>query len=80
MAPYVFISYARKDADFALKLGRDLREKGIPIWLDQLDILPGQRWDRAVEQALESCARLLVSSRFAPSSPSCLRGPMLRDK
>jgi hypothetical protein len=60
VTPYVFISYARKDAEFALKLGRDLREKGVSIWLDQLDIKLGQHWDRAIEEALEGCACLLV--------------------
>ena len=30
------------------------------MWLDQLDIVPGQRWDRAVDDALKGCSRLLV--------------------
>jgi formylglycine-generating enzyme required for sulfatase activity len=55
-----FVSYAREDAEFVLKLAADLRQAGANIWLDQLDIPPGTRWDRAVEQALEECPRLLV--------------------
>ena len=30
------------------------------MWIDQLDIAPGQRWDRAVEDALAQCLELVV--------------------
>ncbi len=30
------------------------------MWLDQLDIIPGQRWDRAIEDALKNCQTLIV--------------------
>lgn len=55
-----FISYAREDAEFVLKLACDLRQAGAAIWIDQLDIPDGARWDREVEAALISCPRLLV--------------------
>lgn len=53
-APVAFFSYCREDSDFALRLAGDLKEAGASVWLDQLDIVPGQRWDRAVEDALPS--------------------------
>ena len=56
----VFISYARVDEQFALGLARDLRSAGIAVWLDKLDILPSQRWDRAIEEAMERCPRFLI--------------------
>ena len=55
-----FFSYAREDSDFALRLAQELRQAGVAIWLDQLDILGGQRWDRAVERALKACPSLLA--------------------
>jgi hypothetical protein len=55
-----FFSYARKDSDFVLKLAKELRTVGVNLWLDQLDILGGQRWDRAVEGALETCQGIIV--------------------
>src|SRR5262245_11632924 len=55
-----FFSYARKDAAFVLRLAKELREVGINLWLDQLDILGGQRWDRAVEAALQTCQDMIV--------------------
>lgn len=58
--PLAFFSYARDDSRFALQLAKDLKLSGIPVWLDQLDIPPGQRWDKAVEGALANCPRMLV--------------------
>ncbi len=36
-----FFSYSRLDAEFALKLAKDLRNAGASVWIDQLDISPG---------------------------------------
>jgi hypothetical protein len=59
-APAAFFSYSRDDSDFALRLAGDLKAAGASVWLDRLDINPGQRWDRAVEDALNNCPRMLV--------------------
>ena len=55
-----FFSYSREDSDFALKLAEDLKAAGANVWLDQLDIRPGERWDRAVEDALTNSHRMVV--------------------
>ena len=67
--PTIFVSYAREDSDVALKLSRDLKAAGAQIWLDQLDIPPGERWDRAVEAALErsKCMLVILSPRSVSS-------------
>jgi len=59
VAKYIF-SYAREDSAFVLELAQQLRAYGVDLWLDQLDILPGQRWDRAVESALASCGGMIA--------------------
>jgi len=59
-APAAFFSYCRDDSDFALRLAEDLKAAGAAVWIDQLDIEPGMRWDRAVETALNNCPRMLV--------------------
>ena len=61
-----FISYSREDSEFALRLAEDLKAAGAAVWLDQLDIQPGQRWARAVQDALNDCPRMLVI--LSPSS------------
>ena len=55
-----FFSYSRNDSSFVVRLARDLKAAGANVWLDQLDIIPGQRWDRAIEDALKNCPRLIV--------------------
>ena len=55
-----FFSYAREDSEAVLKLARELRAVNVKLWLDQLDIFGGQRWDRAVEEALETCQGMIV--------------------
>jgi TonB family protein len=67
-APAAFFSYCREDSEFALRLAGDLKAAGANVWLDQLDIIPGDRWDHAVENALTHCSRLLVI--LSPSSVS----------
>lgn len=59
-ASTIFISYAREDSALALQIASALRAEGLPLWLDQLDIRPGERWDTAVEQALQRSGTLLV--------------------
>jgi TPR repeat protein len=55
-----FVSYAREDSEFAERLTKDLTASGVTVWLDQLNIPAGQRWDRAIEVALTRCDRMLV--------------------
>ena len=55
-----FFSYSRLDSEFVLKLAKDLRAAGAEVWLDQIDIDPGERWDSAVETALAKSSRMLV--------------------
>ena len=59
-APVAFFSYSREDSEFALRLAADLRAAGANVWIDQLDIGPGQRWDRSVQDALENCPSVLI--------------------
>jgi hypothetical protein len=49
-----FISYSRINSDFAVRLAKDLKSAGFDVWLDQLDIPTGCRWDDEIEKALET--------------------------
>jgi tetratricopeptide (TPR) repeat protein len=59
-APTAFFSYSREDSEFALRLAKDLKKAGAPIWMDKLDIRGGQLWERVVEEALTNSPRVLV--------------------
>lgn len=56
----IFFSYSRDNSEFVLNLAKELRNAGANIWLDQLDIKPGTRWDSSIEKALASSKTLLV--------------------
>ena len=55
-----FISYSRANKEFAVKLAKELRSDGYPIWLDQLDIPTGSRWDDELEKALQECSIFMI--------------------
>ena len=46
--------------------GGGLEKSGANVWLNQIDIAPGKRWARAVQNALTDCPRVLVV--LSPSS------------
>ncbi len=50
----VFISYAREDYAEAKKLFDKLNAAGFEPWLDKECLLPGERWEVGVEQAIRS--------------------------
>ncbi len=63
-----FFSYSRDDSEFALRLAEDLKDAGAYVWMDQLDLVGGQRWAQTVQEALEKCPLLLIV--LSPSSVS----------
>jgi TIR domain len=70
-----FFSYARKDSALVLRLATELRARGVDIWLDQFDILGGQDWDRAIEEALAVCEGIIIGL-----SPEALGSRNVRDE
>lgn len=60
MAEQVFMCYAREDEDFVLKLAGALKQRGVPIWIDQWDIPGSADWDEEVERALAGSSHLVV--------------------
>lgn len=55
-----FLSYSRINKDFALQLARELKSSGFNVWIDQIDIPTGARWDDELEKALEECEVFMV--------------------
>ncbi len=59
-ATHVFLSYRNLEADFALRLATDLKNSGIDLWMDRLDIKPGEDWPRALQRGVDSCKALIA--------------------
>ena len=56
----IFISYSRKDIDFARKLAGDLEKAGYDVWWDLTDLRGGDDWVRVIPAAIESSGYFLV--------------------
>ena len=58
--PRVFISYSRKDADFALHLQTQLTAAAISTWIDVRHIDGGDSWSQKLQEALDHSQVMLV--------------------
>lgn len=58
--PFVFLCHASEDAELVKKINSDLRRSGVLTWLDKQDLLPGDGWQRKIEEAIESSDFVLV--------------------
>ena len=55
-----FVSYARADWELVSLFVQELRNDGADLWLDQVDLKPGDAWDRSVETALRAAKGVLL--------------------
>lgn len=52
--PHVFISYVRENQEIVDRLCKELQASGVRYWLDREKINPGERWQYAIRDAIES--------------------------
>jgi len=57
---HIFLSYSRKDEDFAFRFRDDLVKEGLNVWMDQTHIVPGEHWDDTIDKALKRSSLLIV--------------------
>jgi len=56
----IFISYSRKDIDFARKLAGDLETAGYDVWWDITDLQGGDDWVRTIPNAIATSQYVIV--------------------
>jgi formylglycine-generating enzyme required for sulfatase activity len=76
MGDHIFICYARQDEDFVLRLAANLKQRGVPVWLDQWNIPPSADWDLTIDDALYDCARFLIVLSPAAVASQEVRGEL----
>jgi WD40 repeat protein len=76
MGDRVFFCYAREDQGFAVPLARELKNRGVGVWLDQWDIPAEADWDKTIDQALGGCDRLLIVLSPASVKSGEVRGEL----
>jgi hypothetical protein len=60
MKYHVFLSYSHKDVDIMRRIRDDLRSSGLIVWNDE-NLVPGTHsWKKAIENAIENTANLIV--------------------
>ena len=60
-SPYFFASYSREDTVKQRRIVRELRERGINIWVDIEHLTPGTpTWEREIEKAIRGATGIIV--------------------
>lgn len=65
---YAFISYSNHDRELVNLVARELEARGFDIWMDVLDLKPGQEWTKILENAIKNAGVFLVF--LTPSAAS----------
>jgi formylglycine-generating enzyme required for sulfatase activity len=56
----VFLSYAREDVAQVRGIYRRLIDAGFEVWMDKINLLPGQRWQQEIPRAIRSADFILI--------------------
>ena len=60
-APHFFMSYSRDDADLQRRIVAELRGRGINVWVDTENLIPGSSvWEREIERSIRAAAGIIV--------------------
>ncbi|MCP4106318.1 MAG: toll/interleukin-1 receptor domain-containing protein, partial [Desulfobacteraceae bacterium] len=49
---HIYIGYAKEDEEATMKLYHNLQKSGINVWLDTINISPGEHWKMSVYKAI----------------------------
>jgi formylglycine-generating enzyme required for sulfatase activity len=56
----LFLSYAREDEVQVRGVYRRLIDAGFDVWMDKINLLPGQRWQQEIPRAIRSADFILI--------------------
>ena len=71
----VFLSYTQAEQDFARALSQELTRRGLEVWSDEQEILPGDNWGSSIAEALKKSKALVVLI-----SPESMRSKFVRSE
>jgi len=58
---HFFMSYSREDAPHQKRVINGLRQRGIQVWVDTENLIPGSpAWEREIERAIRSASGIIV--------------------
>jgi formylglycine-generating enzyme required for sulfatase activity len=56
----IFLSYAREDETHVRGVYRRLLDAGFDVWMDKINLLPGQRWEQEIPRAIRNSDFILI--------------------
>ena len=56
----VFLSYAKEDLDAAKIIYQRLKKHGVDVWVDFMELLPGQKWKTTIQENIKKCSAIIV--------------------
>jgi hypothetical protein len=56
----IFLSYARADETQVRGVYRRLLDAGFEVWMDKINLLPGQRWEQEIPRAIRNSDFILI--------------------
>lgn len=56
----VFVSYSRRNKNFAERIARDLSDAGLDVWVDWRQIHAGELWQNEIFRGIERCDMLVA--------------------
>jgi Tol biopolymer transport system component len=60
-AAHFFMSYSRDDAGYQRRVINELRQRGINVWVDTENLIPGSpAWEREIERAIRGASGIIV--------------------
>ncbi|MCY2990893.1 MAG: toll/interleukin-1 receptor domain-containing protein [Planctomycetota bacterium] len=65
----IFLSHSSKDKPAVRQLGEELRRRGMTVWLDEWELVPGRPWQESLEEIIktaESAAVLVGKDGLGP--------------
>jgi len=71
----VFLSYENSDNEFASALSRELEKRGLSVWLDKRNLLPGDNWSLEIGKAMAKSQAMIVLI-----SPESMRSDKVRQE
>jgi len=49
----IFLAHASEDKEYVRRLYKELKDNGLEPWLDEVNLLPGVRWDDEIKEAIK---------------------------
>ncbi len=56
---YAFASYSHRDSESVMPIVESLISKGFNIWIDRMELMPGEDWSASISNAVRDAKVLL---------------------